>query len=87
MRPFNSAASLNWCRSTRCADAVQDLIRGAHADIGGDQREFQLVQQIGIDFALAVQGVFERGNQAGARLFHPALELFKKRRLLLHRAE
>ena len=61
------------------ADAVQDLLGGAHADVGGDQRVFQLVEQVGVDFALALQRVFERGDQPGARLLHAAFEFFEKR--------
>jgi hypothetical protein len=68
-------------------DAFQDLAGGAHADIGGDQRGLQLVQQIGIDLLLALQRVFERGDQSGARLLHAALELLQKAGFLLHTAE
>ena len=77
IRFFNSAASATWWRSTRCADALQNLVGGAHADVGGDQRVLQFVQQVGIDLLLALQGVFQRGNQTGARLLHAALELLE----------
>ena len=60
---------------------------GADADIGGDERVLQLIQQIGVDLLFALQGVFERGNQTGARLLHAALELFEKSGFLLDRAE
>ena len=69
------------------ADALQNLVGGADADIGGDERVFQLVEQIGVDFLAALERVFERRNQPGARLLHAALELLEKRRLLLDRAE
>jgi hypothetical protein len=41
------------------ADAFQNLFGGAHADVGGDEREFQFLQQIGVDLLLALDGVFE----------------------------
>ena len=41
------------------ADAVQNLLGGAHADVGTDQREFQFVEQIGIDFLGALEHVLE----------------------------
>ena len=56
------------------ADAFQDFVGGAHADIGGDQRVLQLIEQIGVDLLLALKGVFERGDQPGARLLYAALE-------------
>ena len=69
------------------ADALQDFVGGADADVGGDERVFQLIEQIGIDFFLALQGVFERGDQAGARLLHAALELLKEGGFLFDGAE
>src|SRR5580698_6183757 len=69
------------------ADAVENLGGGADADIGGDEREFELIEQAGVDFLLALDGVFERGNQAGAGFLDTALELLEKGRLLLHGAE
>ena len=44
------------------ADALQNLVGGADADVGGDQRVLQLVQQVGVDFLLALQRVFERAK-------------------------
>ena len=69
------------------ADALQNLLGGAHADISRDQRGFELVQQFGIDLFLALQRVFESIDQPGARLLHAALQSFEERWLLLDRAE
>ena len=69
------------------ADAVENLLGGRDADIGGDEGEFQLVEQIGVDHLLALEGVFERRDQAGAGLLDAALQLFEQGRLLLDRAE
>ena len=52
-----------------------------------DQRELEFVQQVGVDFLLALERVFERGDQPGAGLLHAAFQLFEKRRLLLDRTE
>ena len=87
MRPFNSAASSSWWRSTRWRMRVQDLLGGAHADIGRDERGFELLEQAGIDLLLALEGVFESGDQAGAGLLHAALELLEEGWLLLDGAE
>ncbi len=59
------------------ADSLQNLVGGMDADIGGDQRVFQFIQQVGIDLLLALQRVFQRGDQTGARLLHAALELLE----------
>ena len=69
------------------ADAVQDFLGGPHADIGADERVFELVQQVGVDFLPALQDVFEPGNQAGARLLHAAFEFFQQGWLLRDGAE
>ena len=42
-----------------------------------DERVFQLVEQIGVDLLLALERVFQRGNQPGARLLHAALQSFE----------
>ena len=54
-------------------DAVQNFLGGAHADVRADQREFQFVQQIGVDLLGALQHIFQTRDQAGARLLHAAL--------------
>ena len=59
------------------ADALQNFAGGADADVGGDEGELEFIEQVGIDLFLALQGVFERGDQTVARLLHAALELFK----------
>ena len=48
------------------ADALQDLLGGAHSDIGGDEGEFELVEEVGVDLLLALDGVFE-GVRPGRR--------------------
>jgi len=68
-------------------DVVQYFGGGARAHIGGDQGEFQLLQQVGVDFPLAFERVFQSRNQARARLLHAGLQFFEQRRFLLHRAE
>ena len=60
MRPCSSAGVAQLVALHALADALQDLVGGAHADVGGDEREFQLVEQIGIDLLLALERVFER---------------------------
>ncbi len=66
---------------------VQNLLGGAHADIRGDQRGLQLVEQAGVDLLLPLEGVFERGDQPGARLLDAALQLFEEGWLVLDGAE
>ena len=58
-------------------DALQNFLGGAHADVGRDQGEFQLVQQAGIDFPFPLERVFQRRNQARARLLHAGLQFFE----------
>src|SRR5450759_3694928 len=57
------------------------------ADIGGDKGGLQFIEQIGVNLFFALQGVFEGGDQSGARLLHAALELFQKAGFLLDTAE
>ena len=59
------------------ANALQNLVGGVDADIRGDQRVLELIQQVRVDLLLALQGVFQRGDQTGARLLHAALELLE----------
>ena len=68
-------------------DAVQNLLGGPHADIGGDQRVLQFVEQVGVDLLLALQRVFQRGDQPRAGLLHAAFQLFKEGGLLFDGAE
>ncbi len=68
-------------------DAVQNLLRGANSNVGRDESELQLVQQVGIDLFLALQSVFQGIHQPRARLLDAALQFFKERRLLLNGAE
>ena len=69
------------------ADAVQNLLGGAHADVGTDQREFQFVQQIGVDLLGALQHVLEARDQARAGLLHAALQALQQSGLLFDGAE
>ena len=87
MRPLQFGGVAKLVALHALADALQDFVGGAHADVGGDQREFQLVEQVGIDFLLALQRVFERGDQAGARLLDAALELLEEGGFLFDGAE
>ena len=50
----------------------------SHADVGGDQRVFQLVQQVGVDLLLALQRVFQRVTRP-ARVFCTPLFSFSRR--------
>ena len=49
IRPSQFAGIAHQLAVHALPDAVQNLLGGAHADIGADQRVFQFVQQIGID--------------------------------------
>ncbi len=68
-------------------DAIQNLVGRIDPDIGGDQRVFELIEQVGIDFLLPLQRIFERVHQAGASLLDAAFELLKKGGFLFNGAE
>src|SRR5947209_4030464 len=69
------------------ANRVQDFVGGAHADVGAHQRVLEFVQQVGVDLLLALERIFQRGDQSGARFFHAALQPVKQRGFLFNRAE
>ena len=46
------------------ANPLQDILHGAHAQIGGDQRVFKLFEKIGIDLFPARQYIFKPVDQA-----------------------
>ncbi len=69
------------------ADAVENLLRGGDADVGADERILEFIEQVGVDFLLGADDVFDARDQARASLLNAALEFFKKSRLLGHRAE
>ena len=69
------------------ADAVENFVGGGDADIGADERVFELFEQIGVDFLAAGDDVFDARDEAGAGFLDAAFEFFEKRRLLLDGAE
>jgi hypothetical protein len=56
------------------ANALEDFVGGAHADVGANELIFELFEQIGIDLLFAVDGVFNRLHQSGAGLLNALLE-------------
>ena len=73
--------------SPLAADALQDLFGGAHADIGRNERVFQLIEQVRIDLLAALQRVFQAGNQPRPGLLHSAFQFFEQGWLLRDRAK
>jgi hypothetical protein len=69
------------------ANPRQNLLGGPGAYIRGDERGFQLVEQVRVDDFLALDSVFERGNQPRARLFDAAFQFFQKGRFPLDGTE
>ena len=55
-------------------DALEDFGRGLDTDIGGDERVFQFVEEIGVDLLPAKKDVFDLGHQAGAGLLNALLQ-------------
>src|SRR5262245_23686114 len=68
-------------------DAVENFFGSANADIGRDEREFQLVEQVGVDLLFALECIFEGVDKSGARFLNAALQAIEQRRLLFDRAE
>ena len=56
------------------ADALQNLGRGADADVGGDERVLELFEDIGVDFLAPADGVFQLLHQPGAGFLDAGLE-------------
>ena len=54
------------------ARQFQDLGRGPHAEVGPDQRGFQLLQKIRIDLLSAGQHVLEPRDESRSRLLDAA---------------
>ena len=46
----------------------QNLMRGAGAQVGGEQRIFELCEQLGIDFLFARDQIFDLGGDLRPRL-------------------
>src|ERR1700680_2575212 len=59
-------------------DSLQDLGRGLRANVGGNQRVLQLIENAGIDFLAAADRVFKLFDQTGASLLNAGLETLKK---------
>jgi hypothetical protein len=58
-------------------DPVQNFLGGLDADVGADERELQLVEQVGVDGLTAGECFLQARDQAGARLLDALLELFE----------
>ena len=67
-QPANFARVADQLAIDALPDALQDLFHGSYADVGGDERVLQLVEQIGVDLLPAGDDVFEAIDEAGARL-------------------
>ncbi len=68
------------------ADAVKDLGRRLHADIGAEQCVLEFVQQVRVDLAVAGE-VFDAAHQSRARFFDARLQFVEQCWLLFHRAK
>ena len=69
------------------ADALQNFVRGADADIGADERVFEFFEKIGVDRFAAGDDVFDARDQAFACFLNAAFQFFEQRWLLFDRAE
>ncbi len=69
------------------ANQVQNFLRGVDADIGPDQRVFEFVEEIGINFLLTLERIFQAVDQAEAGFGNAGFQLFEQRGLLLNGAE
>ncbi len=67
------------------ADPVQHLGSRLGADVGGDQRVFEFLQDVGVDFLPALHRVFELFHQPGARFLHARFQAVQQAGFLLHR--
>ncbi len=69
------------------ADAFENLADGIHADVGGDERVLQLVEQVGVDFLASGDGVFQPIHQAGTRLLDAGLQALEQVGFLFYSAK
>ena len=69
------------------ADAFENFGHRIHADVGGDERIFQLVEQISVDFFAAGDGVFQAIHQAGTRLLDAGLQAIEQVGFLFYGAK
>jgi len=60
------------------ADKLQDFRRGFGSDIGGDERVFELFEDVGVDFLASADGVLDFLHEAGAGFLNAGLEAFEK---------
>jgi hypothetical protein len=56
------------------ADLIQNLRRGAHADIRRNERIFELIQQVGVNLLAAGDHVFDTVDESGACLLDTCLQ-------------
>ena len=64
------------------ADALEDLRGGLDADVGGDQRVLELLEEVGVDLFPSGNEIFDTIDQPGAGLLNASLELLEEIRLL-----
>ena len=69
------------------ADALQNFADRVHADVGGDERILQLVEQVGVDFLAAGDSVFQAIHQARTRLLDAGLQALEQVGFLFYGAK
>ena len=79
---FQLAGVANQLAVDALADAFENFGGGGDADIGGNQRVFELIEQFGVNLLLAGDQILDLADQASARLLDARLEAFEKVRLL-----
>ena len=80
IRLLSSAMSPTWWRSTRWRMRSRISAVVLRADVGGDERVFQLFENLGVDFLAAADGVLELLHQPGAGLLDAGLQTIEKTR-------
>ncbi len=65
------------------AQRGDDFFGGADADVGGEKGVFELVQQLGVNGAVAGEQLLDARGQLGARLADRLFQPFEERWLLL----
>ena len=68
-------------------DVLEYFGSRVYADVGGDERILQLVEQVRIDFFSAGDGVFQPVHQPGASLLNAGFQAFQQVRFLFCGAE